>query len=76
MAGDLDPQSVDNVGDARDCLHEHLDLRYLLRAEEGALTPARGESRIVKWFEWKELAPLDLDPGLRRGLAKARRYLP
>ncbi|PYQ54462.1 MAG: NUDIX hydrolase [Acidobacteria bacterium] len=56
--------------------HEHLDLRYLLRAEEGALTPARGESRIVKWFEWKELAPLDLDPGLRRGLAKARRYLP
>ena len=56
--------------------HEHLDLRYLVLADEGALMPARGEARIVKWFQWNELAPLELDPGLRRGLAKARRLLP
>jgi 8-oxo-dGTP pyrophosphatase MutT (NUDIX family) len=56
--------------------HEHLDLRYLALADEGALVPARAEARIVKWFAWKELEPLDLDPGLRRGLAKARRYVP
>jgi len=56
--------------------HEHLDLRYLVLAGEGEIVPARGESRIVKWFQWNELAPLDLDPGLQRGLAKARRYLP
>jgi len=56
--------------------HEHLDLRYLALADEGALVPARAEARVVKWFEWKELGPLDLDPGLLRGLAKARRYFP
>jgi 8-oxo-dGTP pyrophosphatase MutT (NUDIX family) len=56
--------------------HEHLDLRYLVLADEGVLTPARAEARIVKWFQWNELAPLDLDRGLRRGLDKARRYLP
>jgi hypothetical protein len=56
--------------------HEHLDLRYLVLAGEGEIVPARGESRIVKWFHWNELDPLDLDPGLLRGLAKARDYVP
>jgi 8-oxo-dGTP pyrophosphatase MutT (NUDIX family) len=56
--------------------HEHLDLRYLVLGDQGALVPERGEARIVKWFQWNELAPLGLDPGLQRGLAKARRYLP
>ena len=56
--------------------HDHLDLRYLVLAEDGVIVPARGEARIVKWFGWNELEPLDLDPGLRRGLAKARRYAP
>jgi len=56
--------------------HEHLDLRYLVLADDGVLVPARGEARIVKWFAWNELEPLDLDSGLRRGLAKSRRYVP
>jgi 8-oxo-dGTP pyrophosphatase MutT (NUDIX family) len=54
--------------------HEHLDLRYLVLAAEGALRRARAEAADLRWFTWAELGPLDLDPGLRRGLAKARRY--
>ena len=53
--------------------HKHLDLRYLVRAPGDApLSPRVGESRRVCWFGWEELPGLDLDPGLKRGLAKAR----
>lgn len=53
--------------------HEHLDLRYLVVADENEpLRPAEGETRQVRWFLWDELAALDLDHGLRRALAKAR----
>lgn len=54
--------------------HEHLDLRYLVVAGEGGLARAREEAADLRWFGWDELAALDLDAGLRRGLAKARRY--
>jgi len=55
--------------------HEHLDLRYLVVAPEGApLAPAEGESERIRWFAWSELDGLGLDPGLVRALAKARRY--
>jgi 8-oxo-dGTP pyrophosphatase MutT (NUDIX family) len=57
--------------------HAHLDLRYLVVAPEGAagrLAPE--ESNDLRWFEWRELGGLDLDHGLRRGLAKARGYFP
>jgi 8-oxo-dGTP pyrophosphatase MutT (NUDIX family) len=53
--------------------HHHLDLRYLFVAPEGA--EARHdpeESLALRWFAWPELAGLDLDPGLRRALAKVR----
>ncbi len=53
--------------------HEHLDLRYLAVAGAGALTRAQEEAADLKWFAWDELEDLDLDPGLRRGLAKVRR---
>jgi 8-oxo-dGTP pyrophosphatase MutT (NUDIX family) len=56
--------------------HEHLDLRYLVVDAGGALTPAPEEAADLRWFGWDELGPLDLDPGLRRGLAKARRHFP
>ena len=55
--------------------HAHLDLRYLVVAAEGArgrLAPE--ESNDLRWFAWEELGELDLDSGLRRGLAKARSY--
>jgi 8-oxo-dGTP pyrophosphatase MutT (NUDIX family) len=53
--------------------HEHLDLRYLVVAPDGA-APRRAaeESRALRWFTWDELQAVDLDPGLRRALAKVR----
>ena len=53
--------------------HEHLDLRYLVVAPEGAaLSPAVAEMRDLRWFAWDEVEALGPDPGLRRALAKAR----
>jgi 8-oxo-dGTP pyrophosphatase MutT (NUDIX family) len=53
--------------------HEHLDLRYLVVAPYDAVpAPGAGESRLLRWFAWEELAELQLDAGLRRALGKAR----
>jgi 8-oxo-dGTP pyrophosphatase MutT (NUDIX family) len=54
--------------------HEHLDLRYLAVAPDGApIIHRAAESNDLRWFGWDELRPLGLDPGLVRALAKARR---
>ena len=55
--------------------HAHLDLRYLVVAGAGPLTRAQEEAADLRWFGWDELGPLQLDPGLRRGLSKALRYI-
>jgi 8-oxo-dGTP pyrophosphatase MutT (NUDIX family) len=56
--------------------HAHLDLRYLVVAPAAdAVTVSVAESHDARWFEWDELAHLDLDRGLVRALAKARRLL-
>ena len=56
--------------------HAHLDLRYLVVAGEGdADARAAEEAADLRWFGWDELEPLRLDPGLRRGLSKALRYI-
>jgi 8-oxo-dGTP pyrophosphatase MutT (NUDIX family) len=55
--------------------HAHLDLRYLVVAGAGALTRAQEEAADLRWFGWDELGALQLDPGLRRGLSKALRYI-
>ncbi len=56
--------------------HLHLDLRYLFVAgETAALHRAAAESNDLRWFTWDELPALALDPGLVRGLAKARAHL-
>ena len=55
--------------------HPHLDLRYLVVAPPRApLFPSSREARVTRWFTWDELSSLDLDPGLVRGLHKARGY--
>ncbi len=54
--------------------HAHLDLRYLVVAGTGELRRAQEEAADLRWFGWDEIAPLRLDPGLRRGLSKALRY--
>ena len=57
--------------------HQHLDLRYLVVAPSGAETMrAEAEASDLRWFEWSELAALELDPGLRRALRKARAFMP
>jgi 8-oxo-dGTP pyrophosphatase MutT (NUDIX family) len=56
--------------------HLHLDLRYLcLASPEDPLARAPDESESLRWFSWDELADLELDPGVLRALAKARRFL-
>ncbi|HEV7501492.1 MAG TPA: NUDIX hydrolase, partial [Vicinamibacteria bacterium] len=55
--------------------HAHLDLRYLVVAGDDPLQRAQDEAADLRWFRWDEIEPLGLDAGLRRGLAKARRYL-
>ena len=57
--------------------HQHLDLRYLVVAPADAHPVcAEHEARDVRWFEWRELPALALDPGLERAIAKARQLLP
>jgi 8-oxo-dGTP pyrophosphatase MutT (NUDIX family) len=54
--------------------HRHLDLRYLAVApNDTALRRQAEEANDLRWFAWSELRTLDLDPGLRRALAKVRR---
>lgn len=56
--------------------HLHLDLRYLCVASTAAaLVRAAQESDDLRWFGWHELAALELDPGVVRALAKARRIM-
>jgi 8-oxo-dGTP pyrophosphatase MutT (NUDIX family) len=56
--------------------HQHLDLRYLVRAPADAvIAPALGESERIRWFGWGELGDLGLDHGLVRAFAKARRIV-
>ena len=53
--------------------HEHLDLRYLVVAPEGAVVkPDLTEMHALRWVAWDELAAVGPDAGLRRALAKAR----
>jgi 8-oxo-dGTP pyrophosphatase MutT (NUDIX family) len=70
---DVDVHDIPARGD--EPAHLHLDLRYLVVSPEAAAPRrAEAESSAVRWFAWSELAELDLDAGLRRGLAKARGY--
>jgi 8-oxo-dGTP pyrophosphatase MutT (NUDIX family) len=53
--------------------HEHLDLRYLVVAPEGAVVaPDLAELHEIRWVPWDEADALGPDHGLRRALAKAR----
>ena len=56
--------------------HQHLDLRYLVWAPEGArVSPALAELHEIRWVAWDETDALDPDHGLRRALAKAQRLV-
>jgi 8-oxo-dGTP pyrophosphatase MutT (NUDIX family) len=71
---DVDIHAIPAHGD--EPAHEHLDLRYLVLAPAAAaITRRAGESNDLRWFQWDQLGPLDLDHGLVRALAKARAVL-
>lgn len=70
---DVDVHDIPARGD--EPAHEHLDLRYLVVAPDGAtITPDLAELHAVRWVAWDEVSALGPDPGLRRALAKARRF--
>jgi 8-oxo-dGTP pyrophosphatase MutT (NUDIX family) len=72
---DVDVHAIPAFG--REPAHAHLDLRYLAVAPAAdAIARSAVEASDARWFGWDELAGLDLDPGLVRALAKARRFLP
>mgnify|MGYP003330080871 CR=1 FL=1 len=51
--------------------HTHLDLRYLLEADDEDPAPPPGESQDVRWFSWDDAFAL-ADPGLLGGLRAVR----
>jgi 8-oxo-dGTP pyrophosphatase MutT (NUDIX family) len=68
---DVDVHDIPARGD--EPAHEHLDLRYLVRAPEGArVSPALAELHEIRWVAWHETDALLPDHGLRRALGKAR----
>jgi 8-oxo-dGTP pyrophosphatase MutT (NUDIX family) len=70
---DVDVHSIPARGS--EPAHLHLDLRYAVMAEKtAALLRSAKETNALRWFGWDEIDGLGLDAGLRRGLAKARRF--
>jgi 8-oxo-dGTP pyrophosphatase MutT (NUDIX family) len=69
----LDVDVHDIPARASEPAHEHLDLRYLVMAPDGALVaPDLAELHEIRWVPWDEVDALLPDHGLRRALAKAR----
>lgn len=50
--------------------HFHYDVRFMFIAPEGAKESCSSESKELRWFTVEETAALQLDPGLRRMIAK------
>ena len=51
--------------------HTHLDVRYLVQAEDAEPNPGAEESQQVRWFEWDEALSI-ADAGLAGALRVAR----
>lgn len=51
--------------------HTHLDLRYLLYADDADPAPPPEESQAVRWFPWEEAIAV-ADPGLVGALQALR----
>ena len=69
----LDVDVHDIPARGREPAHEHLDLRYLVVAPEGAVVaPDLAELSEIRWVPWDEIGALGPDHGLRRALARAR----
>lgn len=63
-------------GDDRQPAHDHLDVRYLAVAPDGAApAPQLAETTGARWFTWAEIDELPLDRPMRRALGKIRRVV-
>jgi hypothetical protein len=65
-----------------DPAHEHLDLRYLFIArtdepllEETSEDAATLDGPRLRWFDVDEALAMEIDPGLKRMIVKARRII-
>jgi 8-oxo-dGTP pyrophosphatase MutT (NUDIX family) len=66
-----------------DARHEHLDLRYLFIADPREPLCAESPDGLgpalpgpsLRWFDVDEALAMDLDPGLKRMIRKARTFL-
>jgi len=68
---DVDVHHIPARGD--EPAHEHLDLRYLVLAPEGAeFTRCTVETRDMRWVDWDDVEALGPDNGLLRAIQKAR----
>jgi 8-oxo-dGTP pyrophosphatase MutT (NUDIX family) len=65
---DLDIHEIPGIGNEPP--HLHYDVRYVLIAPEGAEIRTSSESKELRWFTAEEMRGWDLDPGLRRLVAK------
>jgi len=54
--------------------HTHLDIRYLLVADNETFAPAEGESKEVKWFAWDQVLDTAED-GARGAILAARQIV-
>jgi 8-oxo-dGTP pyrophosphatase MutT (NUDIX family) len=69
----LDVDVHDIPARGSEAAHEHLDLRYLVIAPEGAtVAPDLAELHEIRWVRWEDVEALGPDNGLRRALGKAR----
>lgn len=70
---DVDAHEIPDRGDV--ARHQHLDLRFLLRAASLQLAADAVETAGARWYAWHELGDMELDPALHRALRKAARVL-
>ena len=76
---EVDPAPLDvdvhEVRPPKEDAHLHLDVRYLVVAPHGAELAGNHESTELRWVGWTELSDYDVDAGLVRLAAAARRRL-
>ena len=75
----VDPVPIDvdvhEVRPPKEDAHLHLDVRFLVVAPDGAVLAGNHESTELRWVGWDELRSYDVDAGLVRLAAAARRRL-
>lgn len=71
----IDPVPIDldihRVAPPGEPTHEHLDVRYVVRAPAGAVEQGNHESQALRWVHPTELAGLGVDLGTERLVAAA-----